>query len=858
VDSNGIITTVAGTGAYGYSGDGGLATQARLNTPFGVAVGSDGVLYIGDRNNHRIRRVEPRIVEADIPTGAGGSIHIETGSITDADTVSRIEANGGGAWDQARLYTGAGGRVFIGHGPGSDFDQVRISAYGGASSETEAQLGAAGTIYLRSADGPGVLKVSNLDSANGQTIPSDQPTPVEVVGKHRITTVTNLGDNRWSLVIDGTLAAHRNYAGYYIDPDVSDLTGPYYEIVDTQGENGLIVFAMDDLSGMATKDLAGVHKITRLQLAGGATVDFGSDRIMLTGEDGLNIASDSTLQTAGIVGLDAFPTVDFNLSVNGDLAVKDLVVSDANLTVKGLLDVTDNLSASSVDKTVVVRADAIDVGADAHFDGVTVVSPSVAVYGDLTLINGTTMTVPEADESTYYTLDIWVDQTLKIYGAAVDVSGKGYPQGRTFGNLAYAINGATAGSHASPGGHESAESLDAYGDYLQAEYPGSGGRYGAAYGAPGGGVVRIQAQALDLDQGAILANGGMGASVNDPTGAGGSIYIEVSQSIQDTGMLSLIGANGGGAWDQPRDYTGSGGRVVLRYAADLGFNEDLVIAHGGPSSATGAKLGGAGTVYIQQVGEPGDLKISNADPVNGQTISSAQTTPIEVLGKRYIESVTDLGDNNWLIQVAGSFEPHRNYAGYLIDPDASDVDGPYYEILGIQNENGLLVYSANDLSFFDDGDLVGVHEFGKLQLEGGAAVDFGWDRPLVPSADAFVITADIAELQAGSFSGWENVDWPPGFNLTLNGNSAVYEWRLSNMNWDLTLNGDLEVAQVMAIRSVDREVFIEAQAIKVGGDATFSGVAPNGYVTVITPLLDVEGVLFFDEGSEWIDPDDQS
>jgi len=317
-------------------------------------------------------------------------------------------------------------------------------------------------------------------------------------------------------------------------------------------------------------------------------------------------------------------------------------------------------------------------------------------------------------------------------------------------------------------------------------------------------------------------------------------------------MLSLISANGGGGWNQQRDYTGSGGRVVLRYATDLGFNEELVIAHGGPSSATGAKLGGAGTVYIQQMGESGDLKISNIDPVTGQTVSSAQTTPVEVLGKHYIENITEVETNNWLIQISGTLEPHRNYAGYLIDPDASDVDGPYYTIIGTQSENELLVYSENDLWFSANEDLVGVHEFGKLQIEGGASMDFGWDRPLVPHADAIAITPDLTELQAGSFIGWENVDWPPGFNLTLNGNSAIYEWRLSNMSWNLTLNGDLEVAQDMAIRSQDMAITIQADAIYVGGDATFSGVAPDGFVTVATPLLDVAGVLYFDEGSQYL------
>jgi sugar lactone lactonase YvrE len=55
--ATGIITTVAGSGTNGYSGDGGLATDAELNQPYDVSIDAAGNLYISDTNNQRIRRV---------------------------------------------------------------------------------------------------------------------------------------------------------------------------------------------------------------------------------------------------------------------------------------------------------------------------------------------------------------------------------------------------------------------------------------------------------------------------------------------------------------------------------------------------------------------------------------------------------------------------------------------------------------------------------------------------------------------------------------------------------------------------------------------------------------------------------
>lgn len=57
VNSNGIITTIVGTGVSGYNGDGGLADTSKLNSPRGIALDSCNNLYISDNSNHRIRKV---------------------------------------------------------------------------------------------------------------------------------------------------------------------------------------------------------------------------------------------------------------------------------------------------------------------------------------------------------------------------------------------------------------------------------------------------------------------------------------------------------------------------------------------------------------------------------------------------------------------------------------------------------------------------------------------------------------------------------------------------------------------------------------------------------------------------------
>jgi len=74
VDLNGIITTVAGTGTQGFAGDGGAATSALLDSPAGVALDSSGNIYIADTHNNRIREVlaSTGVISTIAGTGVNG------------------------------------------------------------------------------------------------------------------------------------------------------------------------------------------------------------------------------------------------------------------------------------------------------------------------------------------------------------------------------------------------------------------------------------------------------------------------------------------------------------------------------------------------------------------------------------------------------------------------------------------------------------------------------------------------------------------------------------------------------------------------------------------------------------------
>ena len=182
VDSNGTITTVAGTGERGISGDGGPATQAQINSPYGVAVDGAGNLYIADSSNHRIRKVDSN---GTITTVAGTGEHGisgDSGPATQAQIDSprgmAVDATGNLYFadernDRIRKVDSTGTITTVAGGMGSEFFRNGDPAtQAPLNSPTGVAVDGAGNLYIADRRNHRILKV---DSAGTGTTVAGRP-----------------------------------------------------------------------------------------------------------------------------------------------------------------------------------------------------------------------------------------------------------------------------------------------------------------------------------------------------------------------------------------------------------------------------------------------------------------------------------------------------------------------------------------------------------------------------------------------------------------------------------------------------------------------------------------------------------
>jgi len=111
VNTSGVISTYAGNGTRGYYGDGGAATSAELNTPFGLAIFGTTNFYIADYGNNVIRRVGSPVMSITIATATGdtvcggGPVHFSATAYADAHPNYQWQVNGANVGTDSSGYT---------------------------------------------------------------------------------------------------------------------------------------------------------------------------------------------------------------------------------------------------------------------------------------------------------------------------------------------------------------------------------------------------------------------------------------------------------------------------------------------------------------------------------------------------------------------------------------------------------------------------------------------------------------------------------------------------------------------------------------------------------------------------------
>jgi trimeric autotransporter adhesin len=166
--STGIISTVAGNGTAGYSGDGGAATSAELNVPDAVAVDGAGNIYLSDHNNERVRKVT--VSTGKIATIAGNGT---AGYSGDGGLATSAELNGPGG-----LALNAAGDLFIG-----DFGNNRVRKVAAATSVISTVAGNGVSGY--SGDG-GAATSAEMDGPSGIALDSAGNLYIADFGNNRI------------------------------------------------------------------------------------------------------------------------------------------------------------------------------------------------------------------------------------------------------------------------------------------------------------------------------------------------------------------------------------------------------------------------------------------------------------------------------------------------------------------------------------------------------------------------------------------------------------------------------------------------------------------------------------------------
>jgi sugar lactone lactonase YvrE len=313
VDTNNIITTVAGNGIAGFAGDGGAATNARLNNPDGVTSDAAGNLYIADFLNNRIRFVNATngIISTVAGNGQGGFVR-DGFQATNYPYSSIFEPAGvalgnGGVWYIADEYNQRIRKV------AANGIMTTVAGKGPSNPIQGSYSGDGGTAISAGLSDPNCVA---LDSAGNLYIADQLNNRIRKVDTNGIIT-TVAGTGAYGERGDGGAAT--NAALYYPQTVCFDAVGNYYiaegnkiRMVDTNGIITTVAGKSDGLHGYSGD--------------GGAATNaafFGPESVTLDAIGNLYIAdqANNRIRKVNFTGLQNYPLNNVSVANAGNYSV---------------------------------------------------------------------------------------------------------------------------------------------------------------------------------------------------------------------------------------------------------------------------------------------------------------------------------------------------------------------------------------------------------------------------------------------------------------------------------------------------------------------------------------------------------
>ncbi|WP_158942954.1 Ig-like domain repeat protein [Granulicella sp. S190] len=271
---SGIITTIAGNGSTSFSGDGGPATAATLNLPTAVAVDAAGNVYFADTDNHRIRKITGTTIST--VAGNGEQLYLADGV---AATQTGLDSPGGLALD-------ANGNLFIAD---THNQRVRLvtaatglisTVAGNGSNGFAGDGGAGGSAALSRPRGVAVAGTGNLYVADSDN--------------NRVRNVNLNTDTITTLAGSGS----QGFSG-----DTGPATSAMFDTPRSVAVSGLGTVAISDTHNQRVREILGADIETvagqggsgaaSLVLSGPASIVFGSGTLIATLTNGAQTASGS-------------------------------------------------------------------------------------------------------------------------------------------------------------------------------------------------------------------------------------------------------------------------------------------------------------------------------------------------------------------------------------------------------------------------------------------------------------------------------------------------------------------------------------------------------------------------------------